>query len=118
MAEGQRELQGLPRSLSGFLLRSPAVSAWPALEVDGYRTVPVSGTPSQALRPLIPVTRLSADVLLCLFEGVIEAVDIHLPPEGLHFQVQDALRVENYQSPSDLGQRLVAAVPSARFVAA
>ena len=40
VAEGQRELQGLPRSLSGFLLRSPAVSAWPALEVDGYRTVP------------------------------------------------------------------------------
>jgi hypothetical protein len=118
-AEALRELSGLPRVLSGFLLRSDAVSGWPALEVDGYCTVPgTSDAPAVPVAPLQPVSRPSKDVLMCFFEGVIEAVDIHLPPEGLHFKVAGSLSFDEYKSSSDLAWPLVATVPSVRFVAA
>jgi hypothetical protein len=35
--------------------------------------------------PLLRMARLSANVLLCLFEGVVQTVDLHLKPETLHF---------------------------------
>ena len=35
--------------------------------------------------PLLRMARLSANVLICLFEGVVQTVDLHLKPESLHF---------------------------------
>jgi hypothetical protein len=117
-AEAVRELSGLPRVLSGFLLRSDGVSGWPALEVDGYRKAHDPDTHTDPIAPLQPIARPSKDVMMCLFEGVIEAVDIHLPPAGLHFEATGPLDVGSYASSSKLARALVATVPSVRFVAA
>ena len=35
--------------------------------------------------PLLRMERLSKNVLICLFEGIVQAVDIHLRPETIHF---------------------------------
>jgi hypothetical protein len=34
--------------------------------------------------PLLRMTRLSANVLICLFEGIVQTVDLHLKPDTLH----------------------------------
>jgi hypothetical protein len=49
---------------------------------------------------------------------VIEAVDIHLPPTGLHFETAGAIEFRKYERSSKLAKDLVATVPSVRFVAA
>ncbi|XXY49038.1 hypothetical protein WME91_54435 [Sorangium sp. So ce269] len=76
--------------VTGFLLRSAVVSGWPDLVVDGYSVV----IPGDAFNPpgagalyLLRMERLSDNVLLCLFEGDVKTVDIHLKPEAMHFGV-------------------------------
>ena len=54
------------------------VSGWPGLLVDGYDA-------KQKELTLLRMDRLSANVLICLFAGKIEAVDIHQKPETIHF---------------------------------
>ncbi|MBC6423640.1 MAG: hypothetical protein GDA38_20580 [Hormoscilla sp. SP12CHS1] len=66
------------QTVTGFLLRSEVVSGWPGLQVDGY-----DGN-SQKLT-LLRMDRLSANVLICLFEGEVADVDIHQKPETIHF---------------------------------
>lgn len=81
------------KSITGFLLRSEVVSGWPGLLVDGYETN-ISQTRS-SLRfnleeeplTLLRMERLSQNVLICLFEGEVKTVDIHLKPETMHFGV-------------------------------
>jgi len=34
--------------------------------------------------PLLRMARLSANVLICLFEGIVQTVDLHLKPDTLH----------------------------------
>jgi hypothetical protein len=34
--------------------------------------------------PLLRMARLSANVLICLFEGIVQTVDLHLRPDTLH----------------------------------
>jgi len=77
----------LPAQVSGFLLRSDVVAGWPGLQVDGYAEA-VSDTSSvdqtkklQRLR----MASLSKNVLICLFDGIVKTVDLHLKPETLHF---------------------------------
>jgi hypothetical protein len=76
--------------MSGFLLRSDLVSGWPGLLVDGY----VDNNFAKVLSPK-RMDRLSQNVLFCLFEGVIKAIDFHLRPETLHFGVSP--RDENHE---------------------
>jgi hypothetical protein len=64
--------------VSGALMRSEVVSGWPGLLVDGFNKV------DKKLNSL-RMERLSANVLLCLFEGDMAAVDFHLRPETAHF---------------------------------
>jgi hypothetical protein len=64
-------------TVTGFLLRSDVVSGWPGLLVDGH----ANRTPLK----LLCMERLSKNVLLCLFDGDVTAVDIHQKPETLHF---------------------------------
>ena len=70
-------------------MRSQVVSGWPGLLVDGYDQVVSdldSIDPTEAnLLPLLRMETLAKDVLLCLFEGEIKTVDIHLQPESMHF---------------------------------
>lgn len=65
--------------VTGFLMRSQAVAHWPGLEVQAY------GHDGQTRLPIRRFEALASDVLLCLFDGTVGKVDIHEPPEGLHF---------------------------------
>ncbi|MGB0525937.1 MAG: hypothetical protein ACPGJS_23355, partial [Flammeovirgaceae bacterium] len=77
--------------MSGFFLRSEAVSGWPDLLVDGYGALPhpdnldsevaLSSNKLQLLRK----EKLSESLMICLFEGIIQTIDIHLKPEAIHF---------------------------------
>ena len=81
------------RAVSGFLMRSEVVAGWPTLLVDGYDYTFPSGSeehdgpiPADPL-PLLRMERLSAGVLLGLFEGSVKVLDVHQRPEALHFGV-------------------------------
>jgi hypothetical protein len=67
------------KNISGCLIRSDVVAGWPNLLVDGYDDK--NETPLELLRRAM----LSKNILICLFDGVIEKLDIHLKPEALHF---------------------------------
>lgn len=71
--------------ITGLLLRSQAVRGWPKLQIDGYTTDSDSGEPDVAI---LRMQHLSADVLLCLFDGPVAMVAIHEPPEQLHSGVE------------------------------
>ncbi len=75
-------------NFSGFLLRSSAVSDFPHLEVNGFNAEQASVTPAvvmeNSLKP-VRMEKLSPNVLLCLFDDIIAAVDIHQKAEVLHF---------------------------------
>lgn len=76
---------GKAADLTGFLLRSQAVANYPGIEVRAYQ-----GEENQneriALR-LLRMDRPGPDVLLCLFDGVPDIVDIEEPREGIQFGV-------------------------------
>jgi hypothetical protein len=40
--------------------------------------------------PLLRMARLSANILICLFEGIVQTVDLHLRPDTLHCGVDKA----------------------------
>lgn len=65
---------------TGFLLRSQVVAGWPGFEVHGFD---VNGAPLDILR----FTQLSDNIMLCLFNGVVQSVKIQEHPEALHFGV-------------------------------
>lgn len=72
--------------ISGMLLRSPVVKGWPGLEVKAYNGTPDAiGTKKI---PLLRMSHLSSDILLCLFDGVPEYVEMDEPSEGLTFGVE------------------------------
>lgn len=79
-------------TVSGFLLRSRAVSGWPALHVRGYREeigaddARIADDDRRRLR-LLRLERLAPAVLLCLFDGVPEIVHIEEPRQGIQFGV-------------------------------
>jgi hypothetical protein len=66
--------------VTGFLLRSDAVSGWPGLLVDA---ADAAGGKLECLR----MDRLSSNVLLCLFAGEVARAALHLKPEDLHFGI-------------------------------
>jgi hypothetical protein len=73
--------------VSGFLLRSTVVEGYPGLGVNAY---PLGGTPKDPTITLLPILRLEqlgpqSGVMLCLIEGDAVQVDVHEPPEGLHY---------------------------------
>ncbi|MDF2627835.1 MAG: hypothetical protein K0R39_1666 [Symbiobacteriaceae bacterium] len=65
--------------VTGFLLRSQAVAGWPRLNANGYADL--NGTVEI---PKLRMARLSDEVVICLFDGVVQMVAIHEPPEQLH----------------------------------
>lgn len=99
------------RLMSGMLLRSNLVSGWPTLAV---RPCLNDGTMLKILR----MDHLSPNILLCLFWGVPDYVDIAEPQEGFRFGVDDTGHAE-LRSPIDasaaggpaLGAQLLGATP-------
>ena len=81
------------RKITGIILRSQVVPGWPNLLIDGYdQSVQDldSIDPSEAnLLPLLRMEKLSNNVLICLFEGEVKTVDLHLKPEAMHFGLSE-----------------------------
>lgn len=82
--------------VSGFLLRSSVVAGYPGLGVNAY---PKGGTPNDPTITLLPILRLEqlgphSDTLICLIDGDAAQIDIHEPPEGLHYGI-DSFSISN-----------------------
>ncbi len=89
-SDRQQDMANRPlevKKITGFLMRSEVVAGWPDLQVDAS-DANLAGDgfiPAVSKLPLLRCDRLSENVLICLFEGEIQTVDISLKPEGLHF---------------------------------
>lgn len=75
-----------PAVYSGFLLRSAAVADWPGLRVSGY----AGQTAAPPALPIVRLERLAPTVLLALFAGLIQRVELTEPAQHLHFGVMSA----------------------------
>ncbi|WP_094603729.1 hypothetical protein SPSIL_041290 [Sporomusa silvacetica DSM 10669] len=73
--------ENLSQNISGFLLRSAIVEGWSGLEVQGFASTEESQTPL----PILRLERVADNVLLCLFAGIVECVELKEPAEELHF---------------------------------
>ncbi|MDQ3385813.1 MAG: hypothetical protein M3503_07385 [Actinomycetota bacterium] len=78
--------------ISGFLLRSKAVSGWPAIHVRAFSGDPAAGAGRDDGKPpddmevrLLRLERLAPAVLLCLFDGIPRTVHIEEPRQGVQF---------------------------------
>jgi len=83
--------------ISGFLFRSAVVSAWPNLAVRGGMN---DGSSLKILR----LDALAPDVLLCLFRGIPDFVELAEPQEGFRFGVDDDGKLPLRQPVSDGAQ--------------
>lgn len=90
-AEGATRKTGNPGPISGFLLRSAAVSGWPGLHVRAFDIDPAEGDGARydenhpnRVR-LLRLERLAPAVLLCLFDGIPKVVHIEEPRQGIQF---------------------------------
>lgn len=77
------DLQVDEKKITGFLLRSQLVSGWPLLNVKGY-----SDASGKLEIPILRMSKISEDVLLCLFKGIVEKIDLCEPPMMLHSGVE------------------------------
>ncbi|RMG57272.1 MAG: hypothetical protein D6722_25180, partial [Bacteroidetes bacterium] len=73
-----------PEEITGVLLRSDLVSGWPSLLVEGYSGNPDLAAPVPSLE-ILRFERLGPSVLIVLFQGRVQTLTVHLPPESLHF---------------------------------
>jgi hypothetical protein len=79
---------------TGFLLRSPAVSGWPHMDVRAYDTpIPEPfdpGTPEVERHQLttLRLERLAPGVLIALFQGIPRLVTIEEPHHGVQFGIR------------------------------
>jgi hypothetical protein len=87
-------LAGSGDTITGFLLRSRAVSGWPNLHVRAYRrdlleddelTTKAESDPDRM--KVLRLERLAPAVLLVLIDGVPEVVHIEEPRQGIQFGV-------------------------------
>ena len=69
--------------ISGFLLRSQLVSGWPGLNIKGYSDI--SG---DVEIPILRMSRLSDEIMICIFDGVVKVVAICEPSEQLHSGIE------------------------------
>lgn len=98
--------------VSGFLLRSKAVSGWPAMHVRAFSVDPTeaddakySDDDPRRLR-LLRLERLAPAVLLCLFDGIPEVVHIEEPRQGVQFgfkNKQSGTQMQAQMKPRDAG---------------
>ena len=88
----EKLLQGAGGTMTGFLLRSRAVSGWPNLHVRAYSqdvleddvlSTEAESHPSRL--KVLRMERLAPAVLLALFDGVPEVVHIEEPRQGIQF---------------------------------
>jgi hypothetical protein len=81
--------------ITGFLLRSGAVSGWPQMDVRAYNIVlpnnydPANLPAGAKQLPTLRLERLSPGVLIALFEGVPKMVVCEEPHHGIQFGVHE-----------------------------
>ena len=90
--QGEERLAGKAGAITGFLLRSRAVSGWPNLHVRAYSrdvlkddalTTAAESNPERM--KVLRMERLAPAVLLVLFDGVPAVVHIEEPRQGIQF---------------------------------
>jgi hypothetical protein len=95
MPQGEERLQGAGGAITGFLLRSRAVSGWPNLHVRAYSrdvvaddalTTVAESNPNRL--KVLRMERLAPAVLFVLFDGVPAVVHIEEPRQGIQFGVR------------------------------
>jgi hypothetical protein len=95
MPEGEGRLQGAGGTITGFLMRSRAVSGWPNLHVRAYSrdvldddelTNKAESDPDRM--KVLRMERLAPAVLLVLFDGVPAVVHVEEPRQGIQFGVR------------------------------
>lgn len=116
---GGEQLAGPAGPISGFLLRSRAVSGWPGIHVRGYNQA-LDGDSGAELPESDPrrvkmlrLERLAPAVLLALFDGVPQEIHIEEPRVGIQFGVRfdgdptdgdtPTIPVRNAETGDDLG---------------
>jgi hypothetical protein len=86
-------VRGAAETITGFLVRSRAISGWPGVQVRAYRrTGPEqAGDPLSGLEEmrLLRLERLAPAVLLALIDGVPEQVHLEEPRAGIQFGVDE-----------------------------
>src|SRR5215470_82765 len=89
---GEKVQQGPAGTITGLLLRSRAVSGWPAMHVRAYRKE--MGADNEIIPESDPnrikvlrLERLAPAVLLALFDGVPAVVHLEEPRQGVQFGV-------------------------------
>lgn len=72
--------------MTGFILRSQLVSGWKDLLCDGYSVLlDDSQAPSDSdILNIVRMERLSENILLCIFEGQLQTLDLHVKRESVH----------------------------------
>lgn len=90
-----------PSLMSGFLMRSAMVSAWPNLVVKA------KDDDDKSLK-ILRMDHLSSSVLLCIFDGVPKNIEFSEPPESLGFGVDDDGNavLRNITASGDLGKQI------------
>jgi hypothetical protein len=90
---GSTRWDGPAAPVSGFLLRSRAVSGWPALHVRAFSVDPAEADDARfrdddpRRMRLLRLERLAPAVLLCLFDGIPSVVHVEEPRQGVQFGV-------------------------------
>jgi len=92
--QGEKGLKGAAGTITGFLMRSRAVSGWPNLHVRAYSrdvladdalTTVAESHPERM--KVVRMERLAPAVLLVLFDGIPAVVHIEEPRQGIQFGV-------------------------------
>lgn len=90
-APASPRLGGAVEAVSGFILRSRAVSGWPGLHVRAFTSDPAQADDAKYPEDdpnrmrLLRLERLAPAVLLCLFDGIPSVVHIEEPRQGVQF---------------------------------
>lgn len=71
---------------TGLLLRSAMVRHWPGLRIKAFPQKRTAEGDAQEL-PILRMERLADDILLCIFDGVFQRIELHEPAESVHFGV-------------------------------
>jgi hypothetical protein len=80
--------------ITGFVLRSAAVSGWPHMDVRAFNTIiqagaDVNSIPQNQMLPLLRLERLSPSILIALFQGVPKLVWCEEPHHGVQFGISE-----------------------------
>ncbi|WP_037819390.1 hypothetical protein [Streptomyces sp. NRRL B-3229] len=75
-------LVDLAKTVTGALIRSGVVSGYPGLAVEAF------GADQDVPLEQLSATRLTPDIMLCLFAGTLTRLDVRQRPEAVHFAVE------------------------------